>query len=141
VLYLAASPQDAKINDTFSLWFGPMIVGGIGFLFFDIAVVIIIVGVLKGRKKEYLLEHGTPIETEFQSVELNSSFKVNGRSPYRIMSQWKNPVTSEIHVFESENLWFDPTDHINDNKIRVFIEQSNPRKYYVDVSFLPKLAA
>lgn len=140
VLYAPTSPQDARIDGLFSLWGGPMIVGGIGFVFVDIALVFMVMGLVGARRKDHLLAQGVPIDTEFQSVQLNSSLKVGSRSPYRIFTQWQNPSTGEIHVFESENLWFDPTDYVDGKRIRVYIEQNNPRKYYVDVSFLPKQA-
>lgn len=140
VLYAPASPQNARIDGILSLWAGPMILGGIGIGFSSLAFSMLLVGRVGTRRKQYLLRHGVPIDTEFQGVQLNSSLKINGISPYCILTQWQNPETSEIHVFESEHLWFDPTDYIDRSQIRVFIEQDNPRKYHVDVSFLPKLA-
>lgn len=141
VLYQPGAPRDARINGFVSLWLGPMIVGGIGSIFFLIGGGIALASVLQGRKEEYLRQNGTRILTTFQSVELNTSLAVNGRHPFRVFTQWTNPSTSEIHVFESENLWFDPSPHINNRTITVFIEPGNPKKYYVDLSFLPKLAA
>lgn len=118
-----------------------MIVGGIGSIFFLIGGGIVLASVLHGRKVEYLRQNGTPVLTTFQSVELNTSLSVNGRHPFRVFTQWTNPSTFEIHVFESDNLWFDPSPHINNRAITVFIEPGNPKKYYVDLSFLPKLAS
>jgi hypothetical protein len=140
VLYLAASPQKARIDGFMSIWGGAVIFGGLGSTFFLIGVLIILVIMVKGRRDQYLQKKGLPIETEFQGVELNKAVSVNGRNPFRITTQWLNPETSEIHVFKSNDLWFDPTDHIKNKKIRVFVEKDNPRKYYVDISFLPKLA-
>ncbi|MFL6647263.1 MAG: hypothetical protein ACJ8KO_04815, partial [Sulfurifustaceae bacterium] len=60
------------------------------------------------RRIQELRRHGTPVQTDFQNVEQNMRVKVNGRSPWRIVSQWKNPNTGELHLFESENLWFRP---------------------------------
>lgn len=140
VLYLPDEPQKAKINGFFSLWGAPVILGGLGGAFFLIGAGIIIVIMLKGRRDEYLKKKGMRIETDFQSVELNTSLSVNGRNPFRVLTQWQNPSTSEIHIFQSNNLWFDPTNHIKDNRITVFIERNNPKKYYVDLSFLPKIA-
>ena len=141
VLYQPGAPGDARIHGFVSLWLGPMIVGGIGSIFFLIGGGIALASVLQGRKVEYLRQNGTRILTTFQSVELNTSLSVNGRHPFRVFTQWTNPSTSEIHVFESDNLWFDPSPHINNRAITVFIEPGNPKKYYVDLSFLPKLAS
>ncbi|MGI9334629.1 MAG: DUF3592 domain-containing protein [Gammaproteobacteria bacterium] len=141
VLYEASAPESARINSFFSLWGGPTIAGGLGAVFFTIGASIVLAGRLKGSKIQHLKVNGTPIKTTFQGVEINRSLRVNGRSPYRIVTQWKNPSTSELHLFESENIWFDPSDHINVDEITVLIERHNPKKYYVDISFLPKLSS
>jgi len=140
IFYLTAEPQKAKINGFFTLWGGAVILGGMGGIFFLVGAAIILVIMLKGRSDDYLKKQGISIETEFQSVEINGALSANGRNPFRITTQWLNPETSEVHVFKSNNLWFDPTGHIKNKTIRVFIERNNPKKYYVDISFLPKLA-
>lgn len=140
VLYRPTQPQDAKISGFFSLWGGSVILGGLGGVFFFIGTGIILAGTLKGRKDEYLKKNGMSIETEYQSVELNTALSVNGRNPFRVLTQWQNPSTSELHIFKSNNMWFDPSSYIKRKKITVFIEKGNPKKYYVDLSFLPKLA-
>lgn len=140
VFYLADAPQQAHVDGYFSLWGAATIVGGLGSVFFLIGAGLMLVPMLKRRRDDYLKRHGTPIETEFQRVELNEALSVNGRHPFRIVTQWQNPVTSQMHVFESGNLWHDPTEYVESDRIRVFIEKSNPKKYVVDLSFLPDLA-
>lgn len=140
VLYQESSPEQAKINGFFSLRGASTILGGIGSVFFLVGFSIILLGSLKGKKIEYLRKNGIPIKAKFQSVERNGSLKVNGKNPYQICVQWENPATSEVHVFNSENIWFDPTDHINNDEITVLIEKNKPEKYHVDISFLPKVA-
>ena len=140
VLYLPTDLTDARINGYMSLWGVSTIIGVLGSVFFLIGAAMFIFPLLQGRKEENLRAQGTAIETDFQSVELNTCMRVNGRHPFRILTQWQNPMTSEIHVFHSQNLWFDPTNYITRKRITVFIEKNNPRKYFVDLSFLPKLA-
>ncbi len=140
IFYQKSSPEQAKINDFFSLWAGSIFFGALGSVFFIVGFSIILFVNLKGKKIEYLKKNGVPIKAKFQSVEINYSLTVNGRNPYQICVQWKNPATSELHIFNSENIWFDPTDHINNEEITVLIEKKNPKKYYVDTSFLPKIA-
>lgn len=140
VLYEPIQPHSAKINSFFSIWGGAAIVGGIGSVFFLIGCGIILSGIRKSKKKEYLLQRGVRINTQFQSVSKNTRMRVNGRNPYMVTSQWQDPTTSKIHVFESDNIWFDPTDHINVDTIMVYIEPKNPAKYFMDISFLPALA-
>ena len=141
VLYQEASPYNAKIKSFFSLWGAAAIVGGLGSIFFLIGFSIIFFGVKRSKMVEHLKKSGTRVNAEFQSVQLNTSLSVNGRHPYQILAQWQNPTTSEIHLFNSDNLWFDPTDHIKTDVIEVLIDTQNPKEYYVDTSFLPKLAS
>lgn len=96
------------------------------------------------RKKEnmlkYLKQHGMKIVSDFQNVNTNTSITVNGKKTFVIVSQWQNPETSELYIFTSENIWFDPTNFIKSDKINVLIDRKNPKRYLVDLSFLPKVA-
>jgi len=138
VLYNPEFPNDAKINGFFSIWGGAIITGILGVVFFSIGISIFIFEKRKRITLQYLKQNGTAIQSDLQRVGINNSLAVNGRSPYQIVSQWQNPVTSKLHIFTSDNIWFDPTDFIKTNKIKVFIDRNNPKKYVTDLSFLPK---
>lgn len=140
VLYLESSPNDAKIDSFMSLWFLPTLLGGMGAIFLALGGGLILVPALLRRTDERLLHQGTPIEAEFQGVSVNSSISVNGRCPYRVTAQWLDPATSRMRVFQSHNVWFDPTAYIKDKTLKVFLDPNNPSRYYMDLSFLPKLA-
>jgi hypothetical protein len=140
VLYLPSDPYKAQIDSFFSIWGASIILGGMGALFLSIGGAMILVPLRQRRNDEHLLHEGVPIQADFQGVDINTSCSVNGRHPFRVLAQWQNPTTSRIHVFESHNIWFDPTRYIQQKEIRVFLERGNPKKYYVDLSFLPKLA-
>lgn len=140
VFYLREHPNDAKINSYFDLWGGATIVGMIGSIFLIIGSSILLFSHLSSRKKINLSATGQAIQADYQNVELNESISVNNTHPYRILAQWINPDTSELHLFKSENIWFDPTNHIKNKKMKVYIAPNNPQKYHMDISFLPKLA-
>ena len=140
VLYAPKTPQDAKIKGFFSIWLGAIILGGLGSVFAIIGFGFFINDVKKKKKNEYLKQYGTKIDTEFQNVGINTSLAVNGRNPFIIVTQWQDPATSKIHVFESDNIWFDPTAFIKTDTIKVLIDRKNPKKYSVDLSFLPEAA-
>lgn len=139
VFYLPTAPQNAKINGFFSLWGASIIIASLGSVFFLIGAGLILAGTLGGRKDKYLRKSGIPIETDYQSIEVNTALSVNDAHPFRVLTQWQDPSTSELHIFKSNNIWFDPSDYIKNNKITVFIDKDNPKKYLVDLSFLPKL--
>jgi Protein of unknown function (DUF3592) len=152
VLYRPTELQSATINDFFSLWGLSVTLGGLGGLSLMLGTGSILLfnrvdGLINRKvdglinpKNESLKENGVPIETEFQSVDINTTVSINGRYPFIVLTRWQNPSTSELHIFQSNNLWFDPSDYIKSKRITVFIESNNPKKYYVDLSFLPKLA-
>ena len=140
VYYDESSPEKAKINGFFTLWGGVTILGLLGLIFFSVGASILVISRKRNNNIEHLKVKGSPIKAKFQSVEINSSYAVNRRNPYQIYAQWKNPMTSELHIFKSENIWFDPTDHINNDEITVLIDRNNPKKYHMDISFLPEVA-
>ncbi|KQN47266.1 hypothetical protein ASE98_25350 [Pseudomonas sp. Leaf48] len=139
VLYSPSDVQSAKINSFSALWGGFLVMLILGVVFSCVAAVMFLVGKLRNRRKAYLQRNGVAVEAEFQSVSRNRSISVNGENPFVIVCQWLDPVSSAMHVFRSESLWFDPSSYIKDKTIRVFFERNNPMKFHVDVSFLPKL--
>ncbi len=140
VLYAPDDPNDARIKGFGSLWLGPLIMGVLGFVFAGIGFGILIASRFNQKKRDWLMAYGTEIQAEFQSVERNTSLKVNGRSPWRIIAQWQNPETGQLHVFNSENVWFDPTKHVTPKQLKVLLDPKNSQRYHVDISFLPQLA-
>lgn len=140
VFYLESQPNKAKVSGFFSLWGLSLISGCIGVVFLGFGGSLLLSGVMKKRKIRYLKDYGIPILADIQSVDINRSVKLNGQSPYRIAAQWQDPATSKIHIFSSENIWYDPSEYIDREQISVLIKKGNPKKHYVDTSFLPELA-
>ena len=140
VLYSPDNPNEARIRGFGSLWLGPTILGGIGTVFAAIGFGILIASRLGKKKREWLMAYGTEIQADFQGVERNTSLKVNGRSPWRIVAQWQNPETGHLHIFNSENVWFDPTRHVTTKQLKVLLDPKDSKRYHVDLSFLPQLA-
>lgn len=137
ILYDPSNPNKADINGFSSLYLGPLILGILGTVFFLIGFLIILFGYLKQKKSQYLLNNGKRISTKFENVQLNTNLSVNGRNPFQICSQWLDTTTNELYVFKSDNIWFDPTDFIKTEEIKVMIDPNNPKKYFMDISFLP----
>ncbi|MGC3996046.1 MAG: DUF3592 domain-containing protein [Anaeromyxobacter sp.] len=141
VFYLADRPHEAKLDGVFSLWGGSLILGGIGLVFTLVGGGGFAFQVASGRSAERLRQQGTRVQAKFTGVERNTSYKVNGRSPWQLTAQWQDPRTGLLHVFKSENLWFDPTPYVDRQELTVFVDLAKPKRHLVDLSFLPKLAA
>ncbi|MFH0890664.1 MAG: DUF3592 domain-containing protein [Candidatus Liptonbacteria bacterium] len=137
VLYSPEKPEDAKINSFVSIWFGVFILGILGAVFSLAGGVMVLVQLLKRAKKNWLLISGQRIRAQFVKCQLNILVKVNNRSPFVIYAQWKNPMNGEILVFKSEYIWFDPSPFVQGRELEVLIDPQNPKKYWMDVSFLP----
>ncbi|WP_419901204.1 DUF3592 domain-containing protein [Kiloniella sp.] len=140
VLYDTEVPHNAQINSFFSLWFGPLLTGFLGVAFSLIGRGIILFTHLKTKQNHYLRIHGSPIITKFDSIIENRRITYNNRHPFQIITQWQNPITGKVHIFKSNNIWYDPTQYIEGKDITVFINRDNPDKHLVDLSFLPELA-
>ncbi|MCQ3032709.1 DUF3592 domain-containing protein [Pseudomonas syringae] len=140
VVYSPLNSQIASLDSFFSLWGATLITTILGVSFSSVSIFIFLIGRLRNRKNGYLQRDGVAVNARFQGVRLNHTLSVNGRNPYVIDCHWTNPETYRVHVFESDNIWFDPSSYINSEEIRVFMDKKNTRKYYVDTSFLPQLA-
>jgi len=139
VLYSRDQPRKGRIKGFMSLWMGPVILGGMGTLFALIGGGILLAQHGGKRKKNYLMAYGTAIQTDFQGVERNTSLEVNGKHPWRIASQFLDPATNKLRVFHSENLWFDPAKFVTAKQVTVLLDPKNPKRYHMDISFLPEL--
>src|SRR5690625_6677027 len=113
---------------------------GIGLSFFMLGFSMLIKKTRTIRKVKALKANGQRIQAKVKHIGLNTSHKINGRSPYQIQAQWQNPSASQVHIFKSEYLGVDPPDYVNEEEITLVIDRNNPKQYDVDVSFLPQLA-
>ena len=141
IYYDEEFPERATIDDFTSLWGATTLFGFFGSMFFLIGFIPTLIGRSLNKQVGYLIENGVAIKADFQMVKRNKALTVNNRHPYKIYAQWMNPATSKVHVFSSENIWFDPTAYIESDELTVLIEADNPKKYHVDVSFLPRMAS
>jgi hypothetical protein len=138
VRYDPASPYRARIDGFWGTWFPVVILGGLTVLFGVPGAVLVIVYYRTQARIEWLRLHGRLVSTDFQAVVLNSAVQVNGRSPYQIVTRWKNRSTGIHHTFKSQYLFEDPTPYVEGGRaIIVRIDPNNPKRYIMDLSFLP----
>jgi len=139
VLYHEDTPQQAKINSFFSLWLGPILLLVLGSIFSIVGFSLVLYPRLKSKNVEKLKQTGSIVQAQYTSVKQNTNFSINNRHPYQIIAQWQHPKTSKIHVFESEYLWFDPSEFIHTKELTIWVDMKKPKNHYIDVSFLPEL--
>ena len=139
VVYDPADPAHASINGFWSLWLGTVVLMSLGVVFSLIGVVPLAWMRRRRQMREWLRANGQRIETTFERVELDRSLTVNGSHPYRIVSQWLNPLTNQVHVFKSESIWYDPEKYVGGGAIGVWIDPHNPKHYAMETGFLPQI--
>ena len=137
VRYNPDDPYTARVDSFASLWLLALIPGSLGLVFATAGGIMIGVAMRHAHMLKQLEDFGRDITTEFQSVSLDTSVAVNHRNPYRIYSQWHDPAQNKVFTFKSKAIWFNPEKYIPSKEIRVRIDPNNPRRYVMDVSFLP----
>jgi hypothetical protein len=140
VVYREGAPDNAGIDTFFEQFFMPTLFSGLGLIFASVGGIPLYFQMKRKRFAEWVKANGQAIQADFTGAQLNGSLEINGQNPYRIFAQWKNPSTNQVHVFRSDNLWFDPTPYMPGVRtINVLIDPRNPKRHWVDTTFLPKL--
>ncbi|QGU89184.1 DUF3592 domain-containing protein [Erwinia sorbitola] len=139
VIYSRDNPGEAIIDDAISLYAMSAVVGFISAVFMLIGFIGVLI-IFRGGNKKRLKHNGKPVQAEIVDVVLNDSIEINGRSPWRIICQWHAPQSERIYIFKSENIFYDPSPYIKNNKITVYVALNDFKKYYVDLSVLPEKA-
>lgn len=135
--YNPADPDDVLLSGMDS-WFIPAMFGFFFLIFGGIGYGGLLYQWMKKRDVNWLKQNGQSVEADFTGVFYNTSVKMNGASPWVIQGQWFDKATNKMYVFESDNIWFDPSAFVQGEKIRVLIDPKNPGLYTVDLSFLPE---
>ena len=140
VLYDPGNPARFSINSFWSLWFVPILFGSMGVVFSSIGWIPFAWQRRVRRRDDWLRANGQRIFADFECVELNTGVRINGQCPWRIVCQWLDPASNQVHVYRSHNLWYDPARYITGKTMEVMVDPANPKRYVVETSFLPKLA-
>lgn len=140
VIYTPGNPPKARINTFGELWAPPLLLTTFGAIFFAIGFAPIFIRWKRGHTAADLRVHGTPLLAQYERVAVNTGTSVNGASPYRIFVQWQDPATSQVHMFHSDDIWYDPAKFIDRKQLTVYVDPRDLKRYSVDISFLPPAA-
>ncbi len=122
-----------------SSYSGILFTGGLGLLYILFGIIPLYLQKRKQEKNVWLRQNGRKIQAHFEGVILKKVYQVNRKSPYIITAQFLDILNNKVYNFKSEDIWYDPKSYIQNNKtINVFVDANNYKKYYVDISFLPK---
>jgi hypothetical protein len=139
VYYQPENPAKARLGGFMEQWFFPSIFGTFGLLFGGAATGIVIAAIRKHRLHAWLDRYGMRVQADLVEVTRNTSVKVKGSSPFVLRAQWQHPLKKTVHVFVSDDIWFDPTPFLRSRRqIGAQVDADRPDRYRIDLGFLPK---
>ncbi|HCU1241262.1 TPA: DUF3592 domain-containing protein [Morganella morganii] len=139
VIYQPGNPDNAVIHSFGGLYGGAVILLGMGAVFALAGTLPLIIMYLRSKSGQRLLREGMPVKARFSEVILNTTININGRSPFQIVAQMHDTAANTVKLYYSHNIAFDPSPFINQEFVTVYVDTKNPDKYYMDISFLPKV--
>lgn len=136
IQYDPDQPEKAVISTIGEQWMASLGFVGFGLIALCCTLVPLVVRVLRLRRLNRLLTNGKPVMTSFRGVEVNASITLQGRNPYYVVTEWRNPVSKELVRFRSHQVWEDPTEKARNRMITVVVNPNNFCDYVMDLSFL-----
>jgi len=137
-LWYDPADPDKVVMSGMDRWFVPIFLGVFFLIFGGVGYGGLIYQFLKKRDRAWLMENGQAVEAMLIGVERDYSLKVNGVSPFVIQGQWLDRTADKMYTFNSENIWYDPSEYVQGQTLWVLIDPAKPKRYYMDVSFLPE---
>lgn len=101
----------------------------IGLIFAVIGVILLLVGRRQGRLREELLRFGVREKGVVTDIRIDHTYRVNGRSPLRIMVEAKHPFTGETKTLRAPLVW-DTTLSTGD-QVEVLFDPQDEKKHHV----------
>ncbi len=135
---LLVDPQrPGRVSTAFGNIFGSSMFIGMGAIFAAVGICPIILRIRKGAQKKKLISAGRSIFATVDSIDINSSYSVNGCHPFVIYCSYKDEYKDIIYRFKSENLWTDPSRVIQPgSEIRIYVDGTDFSRYHVDTESL-----
>jgi hypothetical protein len=136
IMYDPASPQEIDFGDTVKYNMRGVVAGG---LMFIIGLYYFIKFSLTDSVKRKLVSSGKLISAKLVSSGRNERYNMGEHNPWVITCRWTDERNNKEYTFVSKDYTIDPAPFLNNRQsIDVYIEPSDPGKYFMDTSFMPK---
>ena len=117
------------------VYLGPIIFGGIGAVFFVIAMAFVGFDTKKKNKIQKIIQNGTKVYGIVESGYEDRTYKVNGRSPYKFKCSYEDEYSGQKIICESGRVWEYPDNYIG-QQVTIYVDRNNKANYYVDLEEL-----
>lgn len=123
-----------RVQTNFSIYFGSGMLLFMGTVFFLVGFIPLTCSFTGKARKKKLLSSGHFLDATVEQITLNTSYRVNGQSPYVLYCTYHDDYKDITYRFKSENLWTNPESLFPTGSIvRVYVNPTDYSKYYVDV--------
>lgn len=85
----------------------------------------------KKKQKEQLKQTGMLIMADVMECNY-TSVRINHRSALQLICSYKNKQ-GETFLFKSPSLRMDPTPYFENRKVKIYWDQQNKKKYFIDI--------
>ena len=134
VIYDPDGPGRAMVDSFTDRYLLPLVFGGMGCVFAAIGAGMLF-SVWRRRKIiERLKRSGMAVSGKFLECYRDTSTKVNGRSPYRVVAQATHPATGKLQSFKSDPIWIDLSEQLDGEAVKILLDPANPKHHFIDLS-------
>jgi hypothetical protein len=136
IWYDKNDPRFITFGDTIGYNIRVVIFGGIFFFF---GIYLFVRHFSEDIKNKQLRRSGMKISAEYVSVYRNEKYRMAQYNPWVIKCKWIDNRNNREYLFISKDYIKDPAPFLNGRyHIDVYINPSDPSKYYMDTSFMPE---
>lgn len=136
VLYDPAHPADAVVDEFMARHVAALVFTGMGALPAGIGGTLLWLARRNRRRLEELRSTGRRVLARITEAIVDRSTTINGRHPWRIAAEWNDPASGTTRQFRSVHVWTDPAPFVG-RDVAVFVDPHRPRRYAMDLDFLP----
>lgn len=139
LLYDTDNPYRVIMNNFEDRWATRIIFSIIGLICTGMGVIMVRGDIISAKNKKRLLKINHVLKSKQLSIEKNDAISYNGRTPWVIYAMVSHPLDSRMHQYQSDNIWFDPTEFVP-KEMNVYIDPQDSHIGYVDLSEIPQIS-
>jgi hypothetical protein len=135
VRYESASPQAARVDSPFGLWFVPGLIGALGAIFGTVAIVLVVLYTVHTRARADLVAHGLRHQGRVVTVESQYFTKGGDKRMLRSVTVGAaDPVTGATRRFEKRGFRASDVDHLKPgDPMTVIVDTRDPDRFALDL--------
>lgn len=139
VHHLPGSSRQPWLSSLSRSWFAALIFGCFGLVAAGIGQFLLWRPVVRHWHAARLRRIGRRTLARIREVRRDTSLEVNGRSPFRIVAHRLDSRGCTVQVFESDPIWFDPSEQVQlGADVDVMVDPHDATRYWMDTRFLSK---